>query len=297
MVDFVKHVVMYSGGMGSWATAKRVIAQHGVDNTLLVFTDTKGKDDQNEHAGEDPDTYRFIDETVQEMGVELVRLEDGRNVWEVYKAVRFIGNSSLAPCSHHLKQKVAMKWIRNTFQPDECVVYIGIDWTEAHRTAAPTRNYAPYEVKYPMCEEPYITKWDMIRWCNSLGIREPRSYALGFPHNNCGGFCCRAGHAQFKILLEKNPERYAYHEQKEQEMREYLGKDVSVLSRKIGKTKHPLTLVQLREELERRNEGTGEQLTLDLDDFGGCGCFVDELWSEETACTVSEYKPTQSTGV
>jgi len=41
---------MFSGGITSWAAAKRVAAEHGADNTLLLFTDTKM---------EDEDLYRF----------------------------------------------------------------------------------------------------------------------------------------------------------------------------------------------------------------------------------------------
>lgn len=276
----MKHIVMYSSGIGSWATAERVIERHGVDNTLLVFTDTRAEGDTHPHHGEDEDNYRFLRETVAEMGVELVWLHEGRHVWEVFHDVRLIGNSRIAPCSHKLKQETAQKWIRANFQPDECVIYIGIDWTEIHRTDAPRKSYAPYQVEFPMCEEPYVTKWDMILACERLGIRRPRLYEQGFSHANCGGFCVRAGHGQFKQLLEQNPERYAYHEEQEEAMRDYLGADVSVLKRTVGDDTFPLTLRQLREELEARNAGKGEQMTLDLDDFGGCGCFVDPLLEE-----------------
>ena len=49
-----KHVVFYSGGLGSFATALRVIEKYGTDNLTLLFTDT---------LIEDYDLYRFIIET------------------------------------------------------------------------------------------------------------------------------------------------------------------------------------------------------------------------------------------
>ncbi len=55
------------------------------------------------------------------------------------------------------------------------------------------------------------------------GIAPPRLYAMGFPHNNCGGFCVKAGQAHFALLLRTMPERYAYHEAKENELRAELG--------------------------------------------------------------------------
>jgi hypothetical protein len=63
------------------------------------------------------------------------------------------------------------------------------------------------------------------------------------------------------------PERYAYHERKEQEFREKFGWDVSFLRSRIGGESKPLTLRILRE--------TADQQT-DLFDWGGCGCFTPE---------------------
>ena len=66
------------------------------------------------------------------------------------------------------------------------------------------------------------------------------------------------------------PERYAYHETKEQEFREFVDKDVAILRDRTGGTTKPFTLTQLRE----RSEKQGDQLTLG-DDWGGCGCMMD----------------------
>lgn len=257
----MKHIVFYSGGIGSWATAKRVVKKYGKENVILLFTDTKI---------EDEDLYRFIDETVAEMGAEYVYLADGRDPWEVFKDVRYLGNSRLAQCSHLLKQKPANDWIKANFKPDECILYLGIDWTESHRTKAPVKNYEPYKVEFPMCEEPFLTKEDMLMDLKLLGIEVPKLYKQGFSHNNCGGFCVRAGQGHFATLLKQKPDLYKYHEEKEQEMREFLDKDVSILRRTVKGERFNLTMKQLREELEMDRT---EQI--DFDDIGGCGCFVD----------------------
>jgi hypothetical protein len=269
----VIHIISYSGGIGSWMTAKRVIEKVGKENVLLVFTDTKI---------EDPDLYRFIKETSEEMGTGYVHLEDGRTPWEVFRDKRFIGNSRLAHCSHVLKQDVFKEWLHSTFDPDECVIYLGIDWTEEHRTTKPRESYFPYRVEFPMCEEPYLTKNEMIEELNRIGIKTPSLYELGFSHNNCGGFCVRAGFGHFAHLLEKKPELYKHHEEKEQEMREFLRKDYSILKRtKVvwkdnghgGRFKdkeiEQVTLKQLREEIE-----ANQIENIDFQDIGGCGCFV-----------------------
>lgn len=254
----MKHIVFYSGGIGSWATAKRVIAKHGKEDVILLFTDT---------LIEDEDLYRFIDETVTEMGVEYVRIADGRTPFDVYEELRYLGNTRFAPCSHKLKQDVAEKWVKENFAPDECTLYLGIDWSEDHRTKAPCENWLPYRVEFPMCEEPYVGKDDMLRELESLGIEIPRLYKMGFAHNNCGGFCCRAGHGHFANLLEKLPERYAYYEKKEEEFRQLVGKDVAILRNRKNKMTRPYTLRQLREDIEAKKP-------VDRLDIGGCGCFV-----------------------
>lgn len=117
-----------------------------------------------------------------------------------------------------------------------------------------------------MTEPPLLDKKDVLREMRAAGIRPPRLYGMGFPHNNCGGFCIKAGQAHFKKLLEQLPERYAYHERREQELREYLDKDVAILRDRRGGTTKPMTLKAFRERLE----DTGEY---DPEEWGGCGCF------------------------
>lgn len=292
-----KHVIFYSGGIGSYATAQRVIEREGKENVTLLFTDTKMEDD---------DLYRFIDESVKHLGCEYIYLADGRTPWEVFEDTKFLGNSRLAKCSHVLKQKVADDYIKEHYKPhkpdyilekinkgkeiiylqdesekekrklewerDErlpAILYLGIDWTESHRQAAPIYNYAPYEVRFPMCDEPYIDKQQMIQDLEDIGIRQPRLYELGFAHNNCGGFCVRAGQGHFKNLLDKLPERYKEHEEKEQYMRDLLGKDVSILRKQKDGVRYNVTLREFREDVEKNDEKN-----VDMCDIGGCGCFV-----------------------
>jgi 3'-phosphoadenosine 5'-phosphosulfate sulfotransferase (PAPS reductase)/FAD synthetase len=244
---------MYSGGAGSWATAMRVKEQYGNENLYLVFADT---------LTEDEDLYRFLDDTKTQIGGTFIHLKEGRDIWQVFKDDRFLGNSRLANCSKYLKQKPSREWLEANFKPDECIVYIGIDWSELHRLPAIEKAYLPYTALAPMTEKPYMDKNQIIEWLEKENIKPPRLYGMGFAHNNCGGFCVRSGQAQFKRLLETFPERYAHHEQKEQEMITFLGKDISILRKQVNKEKEKLTMKKLREDIE-------SQLTIDEDDWGG----------------------------
>ncbi len=262
----MKHVVMFSGGIGSWMTAKRVIDVVGSDDVILLFSDVKGNT-EDPHIGEDEDTYRFIDEGAKLLGGELIILSDGRNIWEVFKDRKFLGNSRLAPCSHELKQKPAKKWIWDNCDPEDTIIYVGIDWTETHRMEAVARGYHPYKVAAPLTVEPFLTKKQMIDVAEGMGLRAPRLYSLGFKHNNCGGGCVRAGHKQFKNLLDKMPDRFAVWEEQEERMQNHLGAEVTILSRTVDGKKTPFSLRDLRAAAEQ------QPTLIDMNDEGvSCNC-------------------------
>ena len=274
--DNLKHVVMFSGGIGSWAAAKMVAATFGTDNLYLVFTDVKGNT-ESLHIGEDEDTYRFLDDAVKNIGGTYIYINEGRDIWEVFKDKKFLGNSRLAHCSFDLKQKPARKWLNENCDPNDTIVYVGIDWTETHRLPAIVKNYKPYKAVAPLAEPYYHTedkmyydKQELIEWAESEGLKTPRLYSLGFSHNNCGGGCVRAGQAQFKKLLEVMPERFAMWEAKEQEVIKHIGKDVSILMDMKDGVRRPLPLIELRRRVENQPQ------LIDETDIGGCGCFFEE---------------------
>lgn len=299
----MRHVVMFSGGLGSWMSAKRVAERHGTENLILLFADVKG-DSTSAHLGEDEDTYRFIEEAAANVGGELVRVADGRDIWQVFKDDRFLGNSRLANCSKFLKQKPCRDWLADNCDPADTVLYVGLDWSEPHRIPGNRLAYAhafdrpcvdvkaclayingvegsepckrhlgdkAWRVEFPMNEKPYMDKAQMMAVCEAEGIEVPRLYKAGFAHNNCGGFCVRAGQAQMELLLREHPERYRFHEEREQDLREYLEKDVSVLKDRIGGDATPLTMRAFRDRIEAQPSMFDDQ------DWGACGCFVGEV--------------------
>lgn len=257
----MKHIVSFSGGIGSWAAAKRVAARYGTKDLILLFADV---------LMEDADLYRFIDEAAANVGGTFIRLTEGRDPWTVFFDERFLGNSRVDPCSKILKRGMLDKWRNANVNPIEDVNYIGIDWSEVHRLERLQKRCAPFRYEAPMCEKPYLDKAQMMDLLKAEGIKPPRLYGMGFPHNNCGGFCVKAGQAQFRLLLEKMPERYAYHERREQEIREFLHKDVSVLRDRRGGESKPLTLKEFRKRLER------DKKDCDSFEWGGCGCAIDD---------------------
>lgn len=249
-------IVLYSGGALSWAAAMRTIERHGRDDVRLLFCDT---------SMEDADLYRFLDDSERQLGVPIVRLKDGRTPWQVFRDKRMLGNTRVDLCSRILKREQSQRWLAEN-APGATLVF-GIDWTEMHRLDALRSRYGEqgYAVEAPMCDRPWHSKSAVMEWMKAEGLEPPRLYRLGFAHNNCGGFCVRAGHAHFAHLLREMPERFAEHEQAEQELRDYLGKDIAILRDREGGDTKPLTLREFRER------GLDGQESFD---WGGCGCFV-----------------------
>ena len=126
----MKHIVLTSGGLGSYFTTKRLIGK-GIpkEDIILLFTDTKV---------EDEDLYRFLDESTKYLGIPLTNYSDGRDIWKVFKDTRFLANSLRDNCSRVLKREMSRKFLKK-FKPDECIIYLGFDWTEMNRFE--TRRY------------------------------------------------------------------------------------------------------------------------------------------------------------
>ena len=254
------HVVMLSGGVGSWAASKRVVAVQDTENRVLLFADTK-----TEH----PDTYRFLRESAANVGGTLVEIADGRTIWEVFRDVKFLGNSHVDPCSRILKRDLADRWLADHYSPESVIVYVGIDWTEEHRFIRLRERRLPWVYQAPLCDPPYLSKLQLHEWAAREGLQQQFLYRIGAPHANCGGGCVKMGQGGFANLYRKAPELFAEWEQREIEMRAQLG-DVSIMKdRRGGKTK-PLTLTMLRIRVEADGRCDDEF------DFGGCGCMIDE---------------------
>lgn len=252
-------VVMFSGGITSWALARRLADKHGTDGLVLLFADT---------LAEDEDLHRFLAQAAADIGVPVTRVADGRTPWQVFNDKRIVGNTRIAPCSHLLKQEPCRQWLEANTDPATTTLYVGIDWTEVHRLPAIERGWAPWTVLAPLTEPPYLDKTGWINAARARGIEPPRLYRLGFVHNNCGGACVRGGQAQWARLLAAFPERYAANEREENALRLHLGKDVAILRDRTGGTTKPLPLTVLRQRIEGREP-------VDELDWGGCGCFTE----------------------
>lgn len=301
----IGHVLRFSAGITSWGAGER-LRQRGVP-FLSVFADTIVEDedtyrfliegaalldglelddvaDLSELAGSipplEPGTKEFraarlavrkrhihkLRESCNRRIESLRWIADGRTPWEVFRDERFIGNSRVDPCSKILKRKLLDKWVEQNCTR-ETIHVLGLDWSEPKRRRSFTEAFAPRRVAFPMADEPFVLKQELLLLARSVGLKPPRLYDWGFPHGNCGGFCVKAGQREGKRLLESRRNYFLYNEQEEQDTRDELGRnDVAVLRDRRGGTSKALTLAQFRENVEAGG-------AYDDADRGQCHCF------------------------
>jgi 3'-phosphoadenosine 5'-phosphosulfate sulfotransferase (PAPS reductase)/FAD synthetase len=251
----LKSIVTFSSGISSWAAGKRYAEIHGTDGMVLLFADTKIEDEDN---------YRFLGQAAANIGAPLVKITDGRDPWEVMNDEKIIGNSRIDPCSKILKRQLLDRWRNKHADPETTTIITGIAFDEVHRIENLRKIAPPWNYIAPLCDKPWMSKAETLDWAKREGIEPPRMYDMGFAHANCGGFCIKAGQKSFALLLEKFPERYAWHEEEEEKMRQKVGNHSILRCRKGGVSK-PLTLREFRERIEKDQE--------DHDgDIGGCAC-------------------------
>lgn len=262
-----RYIISLSGGIASAASAI-IAAERGFDYEM-VFADT---------LIEDEDLYRFIDELAAKLGKPYHHLKDGRDPWEVFVDESYIGNSRAAKCSQKLKTAQVKKWLKANASAADALV-LGMYPDEFERLERAQANWSPRPVSSLLISYKVFAD-EAAAMVAKLGIRRPRLYDMGFPHNNCGGMCVRAGQGQFATLLERKPEFYRDQEQRQNRAMDAIGPTAKPFIRATldGRLQY-FTMQEFRELVEM-----GE-LTPKLYEMGGCGCFVDDV-SEDAAPAV-----------
>ncbi len=267
----MKHVVQMSSGVASAYVAQLVVDRYGRDDVIALFADV-ARDGGEWWEGEDPDNYRFLSDVIGVIDIDLVTVKDGRGVWGLAEEMNMIPNNRAPFCSRVLKHEPCRAWLDANCDPEDTILYVGIDLSEAHRCENITERWSPYVVEYPLMWKPLKLKTDAMDWCRKIGVSPPRMYSEGFQHANCAGACVRMGNGAAEHLLRERPAVFKALEAREEAMRGRLG-DVAMLVDRRGLTpgdsRRPFPLSALRSEIEER-EATQPRLFDDM----GCGrCF------------------------
>jgi hypothetical protein len=78
----------------------------------------------------------------------------------------------------------------------------------------------------------------------------PELYRLGFSHNNCHGYCVKAGKKHLAKLLQELPHVYRFHEEQEAAWQNKRDQDFTALRETRNGKRYRLTLRELRERIE-----------------------------------------------
>lgn len=265
----MKHIGNFSGGLCSFWAMHRTVQEFGSLDTILLFADTLIEGDQ---------LYEFNRRASDLLGIPITRVSREETPWQLFRREGLIANNRFPICSVRLKREPLNEWMESNFEMDSRqdnflleagTVVLGFDWSEHHRVKEFQDAHPTWRVRAPMTEEPIWDKCRMQREAERLGLPISDAYKQGFPHDNCGKRCVRAGQAHWARLLEVDPLGYD-----EWEVDELLTMDVlaargitpfTVLKDRRGGTTKPLTLRDFRLRVE-----AGEKF--DRHDWGGCGC-------------------------
>lgn len=248
-----RYIISVSGGNGS-AVSALLAMEHGL-NYVPIFADT---------LIEDWDLYRFNNDLQEILGREIIKVCDGRTPWQVFDDKKYVGNTRTAHCSEELKTSQIKKWLEKNGQPNDIMV-LGMDMSEMDRIERAQDRWSIPVISLINDYKFWRPKWSEL--FAKYNLKQARLYDMGFPHNNCGGFCVKAGQKQFEMLLRQMPETYKKHEEEMERTMQRNPKARPFLRKTIDGELKYLTLKQFRTGVESGWE-------IDPFDFGGCGCFT-----------------------
>lgn len=319
----MQHVHLYSLGAGSWNASRIDMREHPEVEHRLLFTDTLyedadayrfglqgalhlfGRDFAWVPAAEDFPDYRAdpavtiedyagnppwraflgqLRDRAAEAIPELAWVVEGRDIWEIWRDRRFLGNTQRDPCSDIAKRKPRAKWLAENCDPASTIVTVGIGDDEVHRWD----NGKGGGFRPRMAEEGWTVRAPLMGriegqvssnlYVRAAGLQPARLYGLGYQHNNCGGTCCKAGEPAVALHLREMPERAAYDALMEAKIIAYLGKPVAMSKRYVGEglPRVPETRAEMHERLAGRDQfEIFYEALRDPEAASGCGCALD----------------------
>ena len=216
-----KIIGWWSGGVTSAVACKMAIDMFGLENTTIIFMDTK-----NEHE----DTYRFKADcekwygkeikTATRLGNEFKTIQD---VWYRYKSLNVAHG---AICSSTLKRELRIELEKSLVYDYEA---FGFDIDEPKRAKAMKLNYPKAKPCFPLLFEG-LSKMHCIEIINEAGIEIPEAYKLGFHNNNClGTGCVQGGIGYWQKMQRDFPDKFNAMAKVEHDLTDLSGEPVTML--------------------------------------------------------------------
>lgn len=153
-----------------------------------------------------PDSLRFIKDCEKVLGREVEILKS--NLKSVENAVLTFGGfmngaTKFAPCTGWLKKRVRKEWEQE--HADYLITYVwGMDLNEKKRADRIKETMIEFEHEFPLIDR-QLTKQEAHGICESLGVKRPLMYDLGYNNNNCVG-CVKGGMGYWNKIRVDFPE-------------------------------------------------------------------------------------------
>ena len=239
-----KVCVNVSGGSGSAVAWSRCLEWYGHDRVIPVFADTNSEHD---------DLYRFLDDCEAAFSQKLTRLNDGRNIWDVFEQtgmLRIDHAGGACKASIELKQKPLARHFK------ECgadAIAVGLEFLEPERMQRFEEKLSPVEVLFPLTHSPRLSECEIHEEVRRLGIKPCTVYDEGHPHNNCRKYgCILAGVSQWAADVKMNADGFNYSAKREADYYDKTG--FAVCRDQSNKDVKPYPLVQLRADVHAGKE-------------------------------------------
>ena len=163
-----------------------------------------------------PDSLRFLHdcEGILERKITILQSDRYKGVDDVIERTRCINTPYGAPCTRALKREVRREWERKN--PDHHTYVWGFDADERKRADRVAATLSDFDHEFPLIDHG-ITKKEAHGIAESLGLKRPAMYDLGYTNNNCIG-CVKGGMGYWNKIREDFPETFARRARQEREI-------------------------------------------------------------------------------
>lgn len=185
-------VCWFSAGAASAVATKLILSERPNVEVLIARCDTGAEDEANDRFARDCEAW---------FGQPVVSFKSDkyRDTWDVWERRSYMAGINGAPCTLELKVKPRLAMQR----PDDLHVFgYTADRGDVDRFKALGENWPDLRIRAPLIERG-ITKAACRAMLERAGIKEPRTYALGFPNANCLP-CCKATSPAYWALVRKH---------------------------------------------------------------------------------------------
>ena len=198
----MQRVAWFSGGVSSF------VASYLSKPDRVVYINV---------ANQHPDTLRYLAdcEELLERPIEIIGdMTFGQSVDNVIRRRRYVNGPAGAACTTELKKRVRQEWERRNCHGGLTYIW-GYDVDErkrAERSAAASE----WGSEFPLIERG-LSKENCHAIADSLGLKRPRMYDLGYSNNNCVG-CVKGGKGYWNRIRVDFPEVFERRAKEEREV-------------------------------------------------------------------------------